>query len=690
MKNYFISSLKDKSFLAFFISVIVILIVYLISSFWFFYNLNKSVQNNYYKIKNTILWTKAHENIIVIEIDEKTLDKLWLFPFSRKNYSTFLENLKTTWVAVVGFDIIFTDETNKDEDSDFDFGQSIKNSQNVVLWTFFSEGYIDYPLEEFNKNAKWFGYLSPNIDSINNVVYSVTPFANFENIPYLDHFSFSVLKAFYSHVYSKNFNNFKSHIKDNYYFLTDKIKIPLARVNKKEILINFIDNKQFKKLSFADIYDKKTFDEIKKSTDFKDKIVIVWTAVKGIKDIFYTPNGIEYWVYIHANIINTILNKSYLVYFNKNLEWILIFLLIILSVYSNLNKSVTLLIFSNISIIAIFLFIFPVLILIFTNLIINFPLELLFALVLSLTSSNIIKYLIENKNKNKLNKALSEYVSWDIVSEILSWTWKINLNWDKKEIAIYFSDIEWFTTISEKLSPEKLVSFLKVYLSSVSTIIMQEGGFIDKYEWDSVVAFWWAFSEKGNYCYQACNSALVQSKTLKLLNKKFEKTIWANIKFRVWINFWEAILWNIWAVWKKMEFTALWDNVNLASRLEWVNKFYGTYLCVSESVYKKVKDDFEFRLLDKIKVKWKEKWISIYELLDYKWNLSESQKSMLSNFENALNLYFKMNFKKALKIFEELALKGDNPSKTFVLRCKKFIMNLPVSNWDWFWKMEEK
>ena len=690
MKKYLITILKNKNILSLFLSVILFLIIYLISLFWAFYNLDKSIQNNYFGIKNKITWTKAHKSIVVVEIDEKTLEKLWWFPFTRDTYSPFLANLSDAWVAVVWFDIIFVDK--KDEKLDFKFALSIEDSNNVVLWAPILKTWnIKYPLEIFSKNTKWIWYFSPNVDVNNLVVYTFKPFSKFKNTDYLDHFWLSILKAFYSHIYSKNFNDFRSYLKDSYYFLTDDIKIPLSRTNKNEVLINYIDNKQFKKISFVDIYDKKTFNEIKKTTDFKDKIVIVWFAVKGKKDdVFYTPNGVEYWVYIHANIVNTVLNKSYLVYFNKTLEWFLVFLLIILSVYFNLSRSQAVLIFSNISIASIFLIIFPVLILVFTNLIINFPLELLFALVLSLTSSNIVKYLIENKHKQRLNKALSEYVSSDIASEILSWDWKLNLNWEKKEVAVFFSDIQGFTTISEKLSPEELVSFLKEYLGSMSTIIMEERGFIDKYEWDAVMAVWWAFWEKWNYCYQACNSALIQGKALRLLNKKFEQSVWAKIKVRVWINFWEAILWNIWAVWKKMEFTALWDNVNLASRLEWVNKFYGTYLCVSESVYERVKDDFEFRFLDKIKVKWKEVDVCIYELLDYKDGLNEVQKSIVTNFEKALDLYFKKKFKESLKIFEKLVLDWDIPSKTFVLRCKNFIVNPPSSTWDWVWKMEEK
>ncbi len=161
----------------------------------------------------------------------------------------------------------------------------------------------------------------------------------------------------------------------------------------------------------------------------------------------------------------------------------MIFTLILLSVYSNLSRSGYVLVFSNLSITAIFLVIFPIFILIFTSYLLNYLFELFFSLILSLTISNTIKYLVENKNKLKLNKALSEYVSKAIAEEVLSNSWKINLDGERKKLSIYFSDIEWFTTISEKFEPEDLVSFLREYLSVMSDIIMDSNWFINKYEY---------------------------------------------------------------------------------------------------------------------------------------------------------------------------------------------------------------
>jgi len=139
-----------------------------------------------------------------------------------------------------------------------------------------------------------------------------------------------------------------------------------------------------------------------------------------------------------------------------------------------------------------------------------------------------------------------------------------------------------------------------------------------------------------------------------------------------------------------MEFTALGDNVNLASRLESVNKYYGTYICVSEVVYIASKDFFDFRYLDEIRVKWKDVPVKIYELIWEKDMLTQQQKQMHSDFMWAILLYKDKNFSDAKDVFEKLASAWDGPSKTYSHRCEYYIENTPDNNWDGIWTMKEK
>lgn len=705
MSNKF---LQNRVVLTIFISSFILFLVLTLTNP--FYVINEKIKSFIIKAKNEIYildQSKVNQlinnDIVVVTFDEKTLDKLW-FPISRRDYKPIIENLNNAWAEVIWFDIIFANNNKLDIEWDEIFANTINEAWNVILWwaiisksfSWQTLGVIEKPLDKFFTGSLSFWYYQPNVDIKTNMVTSFRPSTDIYNIDKTisnyNHFSIALLKAYFSRIYNKDFINYEYNDNDFYYLRPD-YKIPFLLSWNKDILINFIplpknnENKysKFPSYSFLDVYENKI-----NPKDFDWKIVLIWATAKWIKDIFETPNGIEYGVYVLANIINTILTKNYLLFLDKNLEIFLIFTLILLSVYSNLSRSWYVLVFSNIAITSIFLVIFPITILIFTSYLLNYLFELFFALVLSLTISNTVKYIVENKNKNKLNKALSEYVSKAIADEVLSNSWKINLDWERKRLAIYFSDIEWFTTISEKFEPEELVAFLREFLSEMSDIIMDEKWFINKYEWDAIMALWWAFTSYDNSAYNACISALYQQMRLKELNQIWWKKWFSTIKIRIGLHSWEAIVWNIGSSWRKMEYTALWDSVNLASRLEWVNKFYWTYICASESIYEEVKDLFEFRYLDKIRVKWKNKPIKIYELLWLKWEVSNEILEIRRLFENAVSLYIKRDFVLAKEEFEKLILLWDAPPKLYLDMCEIYIKTPPSSDWEGISIMESK
>lgn len=671
------------------------------------------------KIKSTLTWFEntaylknpdilnkkiVSDNIVVVAIDEETYDKLG-FPIPRWEYAPALENINAWWAEVIWMDIIFANDNKLDESWDDVFAKAIKDAWNVVLWWAIIPKehewkvywIIEEPLPKFYEGVLWFWYFKPTIDPITDIALKFRPATEIFNKDFIkktyNHFSITLLKAYYWKIYKQDYTQYNDSDNDFYYYRQNGTWIPYYKSWKDHVLINYIPlpsesewkNSLFKTIPFMDVYNGNINPD-----DFNWKIVIIWVIAKWVKDVFYTSNWSEYWVYVLANILNTILTKSYLIYFDTYQEFLLIFLLIVVSVYFNLSRSWYVLIFSNIAIVLIFLFIFPLYILWFTNYLLNHLFELYISLLFSLTLSNTYKYLTENRSKKKLNKALSEYVSKAVAEEILSSAWKVKLNGEKKKLAIFFSDIEWFTTISENFEPEDLVWFLREYLSSMSNIIMDEKGFINKYEWDAIMALWWSFVEYDRWSYYSCYSAIKQQKVLKELNIEWEKRWFNEIKARIWIHTWEAIVWNIGSVWRKMEFTALWDNVNLASRLEWVNKFYGTYICVSEDTYSEVKDDFEFRYLDIIRVKWKNKPVKIYELISMKWDISKEAKLIRSDFLKWVDLYINSEFEKAKIIFTKLVDLGDNPSQTYLDMCEIYLLNPPWEGWDWVSTMNSK
>ncbi len=701
--NFFSNIWKNKNFLSVFLTTIIFFIVVFIylSGFWAL--TDKNIQKWIFNYS----W-KADDRIVVIEIDEKTVKSkenwwLWRFPFDREVYAKIIKNLNEVWAWVIWFDIIFADETNLMSDSIF--SKAVSEAENIVLWVstipIQPENNIfeaELPINWLFKWAIWIWFFDVSTSVLNNVAFSVSPYKNYKNWSF-EYFWITLLRAYYSIIFNdENFLKSKLEVINNNITINNKIIIPLSldyneNIENSDILINYTKS-TISYRSFIDFYNDDAFEWLKKQyweKFLKDKIVIIWTTLRW-KDIFKTPLDEElwknFWIYVHANFLNTVLTKNFSKYLDPKYELILIILLSILSIYINLNNSWKTLFFTNLSIL--WILILYLSIVLKYNLVLNFPFELFLSFLLALLLSNIIKYWIENKDKTKLNKALSEYVSKDIAAEILSWAWAINLDWEKKRISIFFSDIQWFTTISERFTPEELISFLKDYLNEMSNIIMDKKWLINKYEWDAIMALWWVFTKTTeNISYDACDSALIQKQKLKELNKKWIMNWLPEIIIRIWINVGDAIIWNIWSKWRKMEFTAIWDNVNLASRLEAINKHYWTYMCVSESVYIDTKDFFEFRYLDKIKVKWKNNAVNIYELLDYKWKLSKIELDIYAKFQQWIDLYLKKHFDEAAIIFDELASLWDKPSRVYKDRCEDFI-KAPIEDWDWIWVMQEK
>ena len=624
---------------------------------------------------------------MIVEIDAPSFESVGSFPFPRWVYAQALNNLKPYSPAVVAFDILFLDPSTPQEDSVFQ--EALEKGPPVVLWiaTDIVKKEVQLPLYSLYPS----GFLFPNIESTNKTVYSFSPlFEDAQGIIY-EHFWLQILRSFYASLYDDTNFLHPGSIKRQFYEFHEDIVFPLARKNSQDILINFVDPQSFTRISFWDLLDSKKLKQLNEEIGFQDKIFIIGPAAEWLKDDFFTPNGIEYGVNIHANILNTLLSKNYMMYFDRNQEWILIFFIIILSVSVNLSLSRKIILIWNTAIILIFWFVFPLSILLGTNLILNFPSEIIFSLILSLSAANVIKYLREDMNKQKLNKALTEYVGSNIAQEILLEEGKVNLDGEEKNLLYFFSDIEGFTSLSEKLSPQELVAFLREYLTAMTSRIMEQGGYVDKFEGDAVMAFWGAFSPLETQSYiSLCEAALSQQHALVHLNTKWKEKFWHELSVRMGLHGGEAIVGNIWALGKKMDFTALGDNVNLASRLEGVNKFYGSYICASTVIYESTKHIYAYRFLDEIQVMWKDSSVKIYELLGNQKDIPDVKKDIALRFQKAWQFYAAQKFTQAKVLFEELQAAGDIPSETYIARCDMFLKNPPEAHWNGVWRMMEK
>jgi adenylate cyclase len=275
-----------------------------------------------------------------------------------------------------------------------------------------------------------------------------------------------------------------------------------------------------------------------------------------------------------------------------------------------------------------------------------------------------------------MKKAFSNYVSADLVAQIMKNPDSLKLGGEKRVISILFSDIRGFTSLSEKLSPENLVQVLNEYLNPMTLIVLEEKGTLDKYIGDAVMAIYNAPLDVADHADHACRSALKMIEKLAELNQSFIERAIQTIDIGIGINTGDAVVGNMGAA-IRFDYTAIGDNVNLASRLEGLNKMYGTHIIVSESTKLLAGSDLSFREIDLVAVKGKQQPIPIYELMIV------DDDALRCAFGDALSLYRDRDFTAALRKFDTLCTqKQDHVSHLYAARCREFIALPPATEWD--------
>ncbi|MDD2892271.1 MAG: adenylate/guanylate cyclase domain-containing protein, partial [Candidatus Gracilibacteria bacterium] len=463
---------------------------------------------------------------------------------------------------------------------------------------------------------------------------------------------------------------------------------PYSSSNAEDIFINYLPNgAKFQELSFVDVYNR-TYNPV----NVKNKIILIGSTATALYDKFSTPHGIQDGIFVHANMINTVLNEKFIVSVEQWKEIIILialtFLLVLFTLYA--KNRVFQFLFLLVGFIVLFgaeIWYFSVFQRLFT-----LPMQLMLIVMLTTLFVTGYKYVYEESGKRALKGALSQYLSEELVVNILDKFEEVKLDGKRMTITSFFSDIAGFTSISENMEPEELVHFLSIYLKEVSDIIMHDRGFINKYEGDAVMALWGAFGgDEKEQAFLACRAALEQQKKIQELNKEFKKNHGFEISVRMGINKGVAVVGNIGSVGKKIEYTALGDSVNTASRFEGINKLYGTLICVGESVMEEAKEFFVFRKLDSIQVKGKEKPVFIYELVGEIEKVTEKQKECIKEFEKALEFYTIGNIVEGREIFKKIYEDfSDSASLTFIERCDKLIEDGVPDGWSGVYRATEK
>ena len=294
---------------------------------------------------------------------------------------------------------------------------------------------------------------------------------------------------------------------------------------------------------------------------------------------------------------------------------------------------------------------------------------------------------------NNLRRAFSTYLSEDVVEEIVTDPTRLQLGGVKRHMTALFTDVRSFTGIAERLTPEHLVDLLNYYLSTMSDVILEQKGTIDKYEGDAIIAFFGAPLELPDHAARACAAAVVMKRLEADVNKYvIENGISPSpLLTRIGINSGDMVVGNM-GTQKKMNYTIISNAVNLAARLEGVNKQYGTWILAAEDTVRETADQFLTRRLDRIRVVGIKEPVQIYEVLETTEHAPDALRQRVELFHKALKLFEVRHWSDAGKGFYQLMKQfpDDGPAGLYLNRCREYIKNEPAEDWDGVFNILEK
>jgi adenylate cyclase len=447
--------------------------------------------------------------------------------------------------------------------------------------------------------------------------------------------------------------------------------------------------------SIADVVNRKVA-----AGAFKDKIVLVGASATGIGDQRTSPyGGISYpGVEVHANVIDNLLNQAFLVRGAHQAFWDFLLILIFgipLGIWMALVSPRWM--WFGLALLA------PLVAVDYAAFLrgwwLNFTVPAV-TLVGNVVLVSLYRVLIEEKEKRRVRNAFGQYLSPEVIRRLLANPRLVEPK--KTNITVMFSDIRGFTTISEKLDAQDLAVFLNEYLSDMTRIVFQFQGTLDKYIGDAVMAFWGAPYEEANHAARACSTALEMIEHVRKLQKKWEAEGKPHLDIGIGLNTGVASVGRMGSS-LRYGYTALGDSVNLSSRLEALNKEYGTHILVSETCYESAKNSgLLFRELDLIRVKGKLQPVTIYELIGQQSELgargangddaAEDLSARLAAFSRARELYCTRRWEEAQHAFEEILQRwpDDGPSRAYWKRCQEYLFEEPPSGWDGVFTMTSK
>lgn len=475
-----------------------------------------------------------------------------------------------------------------------------------------------------------------------------------------------------------------------------------------EILINL--KKNFKNFSasavFSTIQSRKqgvSDPGFFKPGELKGKDVFIAPTAAGLYDQKNTSFGRLPGVFIHASLLDSIKNNQFIQKADRNWARLIVFIMILIIAWVILYQDdifVKLAVFLSI----LFLYFLGAKILFETEYIWLPSGYIISTCLAGFLTSFVYRTFYENRDKRFLKAAFKNYISPSLIDEMHESGELPKLGGDVGVRSAFFTDIANFSSFSEELTPEQLVRLINEYLTAMTDILISEGGTLDKYVGDAIIAFFGAPKFQEDHAQRAARVAIKMQRKLDDLRIKWrsDSEDWprlvTNMVMRIGINSGDILTGNMGGV-GRMNYTMMGDAVNLAARLESSAKQYGIINHISQTTAELLGDEYLVRKLDKIIVKGKTEPVTTYELISHG-EQDEKILSLVQKFHQGLSYYEARNFDQAKTLFKE-ALQYEslrfkdfqfevNPSKIYIDRCELFLKDPPGQDWNGIFVLTSK
>jgi adenylate cyclase len=298
---------------------------------------------------------------------------------------------------------------------------------------------------------------------------------------------------------------------------------------------------------------------------------------------------------------------------------------------------------------------------------------------------------VEGREKRMIRGAFSKYVAPEVVDELVANPALLRLGGEKRPVTILFSDLVGFTSLSERMDPEQLVTLLNHYLDEMSNLVLRDGGTLDKYIGDAIMALYGAPTSQPDHALRACRTALCMQSRLRELNTEWTQQGFPELHLRIGINTGAPVVGNIGGE-RRFDYTALGDAVNLAARLEPACNTYGVGILISEHTVREAGDQLRVRELDCVAVYGKGEPVHVFELLGLRDDDQAARAEFLSHYHHGLAAYRQRDFELAEQYFQA-ALEvepGDETVGIYLERCRHYQVTPPPNDWDFVERRQTK